>query len=606
MHHLKLLTLLFILLPFSIWAQKRATFEKDPGYYDTLKARSSFEIIQLTGKEPVAAAMDYLQLQHPNFKSNGVKPVLKYMTQNQYGYYLLFEQHYFEIPVYNSYIKVNLDKELRITSIFDNSYNTATWSYYNLIAKRKSLQQKTIANIEKGTGVKTENNVVIYYDPVEAHPKVGIKSRVFDKNKLEHYEVLMNEQLQPVHQQDHNRYLVQDSVVKAFVFLPDPLTTAQTSYGGVYIDLNDADVAVLNDERKMVEMVVKFENGVFRLENDYVKIVERDAPATTPATSTVPVFDFTRAQPEFEDVNVYYHITEMQKYLQSLGFTLANYQIEVDAHAKNGEDNSNFTTSGPGTGFLLFGEGGVDDAEDADVIIHEYAHAISHSAAPYSNVGFERQAIDEGFSDYMAATYSRRLSEYAWDMVFTWDGHNEYWSGRTASSNKSLPYSSNSNIFDVGEIYSSALMEGWETLGGTVMDKIVLTSIFYFAPNMTLQDAGQALLVADQQVYNGVHIEELTLILMKRGLLGESKTGLFARNHFFHSNNNVIVTLGEEFSEADIYIYNIQGRLVYSKEKVNFRANVIPRNAFNATGVYLVEIRNEDQSHVEKFFWLDR
>jgi hypothetical protein len=31
---------------------------------------------------------------------------------------------------------------------------------------------------------------------------------------------------------------------------------------------------------------------------------------------------------------------------------------------------------------LAFGEGGVDDAEDVDVVLHEYGHAIQHDTVP--------------------------------------------------------------------------------------------------------------------------------------------------------------------------------------------------------------------------------
>ena len=48
---------------------------------------------------------------------------------------------------------------------------------------------------------------------------------------------------------------------------------------------------------------------------------------------------------------------------------MVNYAIDVDCHGFNGGDNSAFN---PGTNppSIVFGQGGVDDAEDADVIIH--------------------------------------------------------------------------------------------------------------------------------------------------------------------------------------------------------------------------------------------
>jgi hypothetical protein len=52
---------------------------------------------------------------------------------------------------------------------------------------------------------------------------------------------------------------------------------------------------------------------------------------------------------------------------------------------------------------LRFGKGGVDDAEDAEVILHEYGHAI-HFAQNFSFASEEAGAISEGFGDYWAVT----------------------------------------------------------------------------------------------------------------------------------------------------------------------------------------------------------
>ena len=56
---------------------------------------------------------------------------------------------------------------------------------------------------------------------------------------------------------------------------------------------------------------------------------------------------------------------------------------------------------------LRFGKGGVDDAEDAEVILHEYGHAIQDSQSRRLRRSEEAGAIGEGFGDYWAATVSR-------------------------------------------------------------------------------------------------------------------------------------------------------------------------------------------------------
>ena len=54
---------------------------------------------------------------------------------------------------------------------------------------------------------------------------------------------------------------------------------------------------------------------------------------------------------------------------------------------------------------LHMGDGGVDDAEDADVIVHELGHAIQDAQVPGFGPGTktEQAAIGEGFGDFLAA-----------------------------------------------------------------------------------------------------------------------------------------------------------------------------------------------------------
>src|SRR5690606_21449986 len=164
-----------------------------------------------------------------------------------------------------------------------------------------------------------------------------------------------------------------DSVVIGKVFNPDPLTTAQVVYGGAYIDNNDADSPALNNERQSKTFTEDFDGAVFRLQNDFIQLSDINGNGIQPVTSTTPVFDFTRHENGFEDVNTFYHLSKFRQYVHDLGFSSANALVIIDPHGTN-EDNSFF--SAPNN--LIFGTGGVDDAEDADVLIHEYSHFISY------------------------------------------------------------------------------------------------------------------------------------------------------------------------------------------------------------------------------------
>ena len=176
-----------------------------------------------------------------------------------------------------------------------------------------------------------------------------------------------------------------------------------------------------------------FTGSQFILENKFIHVADFDAPTAAPVTSATPQFYFDRSQSGFEDVNAFYHITTMQQHIQSLGFACADSLAEIDTHAVGGADNSYFSpVSNPHR--IYYGTGGVDDAEDADVLVHEYGHSVSETAAPNSNSGQQRNSLDEGFCDYMAGAYSKSISTFNDNWMFNWDGHNEFWNGRVLNS----------------------------------------------------------------------------------------------------------------------------------------------------------------------------
>ena len=125
----------------------------------------------------------------------------------------------------------------------------------------------------------------------------------------------------------------------------------------------------------------------------------------TPAYSPTNTFVYTRDQDQFEQVMGYFWVNQAQEYLQSLGFAPAvspailarPYDLRIDQY---GVDNSYMTDKGD---YIRLGKGGVDDAEDAEVIMHEYGHAIHarpgrRLTAPAIDAG----AIGESFGDYFA------------------------------------------------------------------------------------------------------------------------------------------------------------------------------------------------------------
>src|SRR5436189_315478 len=142
------------------------------------------------------------------------------------------------------------------------------------------------------------------------------------------------------------------------------------------------------------------------LTGNYAKVLSNTGKA---AVDTGSGYIFTRDQDQFEQTMAYYWVTQGQKYIQSLGFgsTLpaVNKRQQLVRINQFGGDNS-FYSEGTGKLTITYGKGGVDDAEDAEVILHEYGHSVQDNQVPGFGSTPEAGAIGEAFGDYLAVTVS--------------------------------------------------------------------------------------------------------------------------------------------------------------------------------------------------------
>lgn len=302
-----------------------------------------------------------------------------------------------------------------------------------------------------------------------------------------------------------------DTAVSAYVFAPDPLSVANVPYGGIYVDSNDGNTAVLDSLRTEAHVQLTWNGVGFTLANSAAVIQEFDPPSVAVPVLPGPDAKFSRSDSEFEMINVLYHIYEWKQRMASLGYGgMVNYAIPVDVNAYSGADQSafDFGTTPPR---LYFGEGGVDDAEDADVVVHEYGHAMAYGAAPGTNIGIQRQALEEAICDYWAVSWSKIQSPYRWPLVFTWDGHNEFWSGRSAvnTQQKMYPGLSFTGPYSHTSVMVDALVRGRQRVGATVMDGLVMEALYSLTSSTTFKQFAEAVLRADTLKHGGVHAEGL-------------------------------------------------------------------------------------------------
>ena len=505
---MKYTALILLFVPMLVFAQKSGVESEYPEI-DNKKSKTYFMkgSVAVPDNEHV---VNYLIKQLSFSGQYGINSLeIMHEIESPGGYHFTYLQSHYGVPLYGSQVKVNLDKNGNVRSLIDNSYrvtklmdfrfpeNTVVEAYLNRIPLLDSVKK-----------------VKVFFDNMGQF-EPAMQLRIFESDHS-YYEVVLDYWGEVLYYQDLNRYLMaQDSTVPAKVFLPDPLTTAEVVYGSPYVDSGDVDIPELNAELHSVNITVDFTNDTFTLKGPFVEIREFSNPPTTAAFSLAPQFNYTRSDTEFEDVNCYYHLHEYQLYIQSLGFmNICNYSIGVDAHALSGADNSMYQTNK-----LYFGEGCVDDAEDADVIIHEYGHAITASAAPGTWVGSERKALDEGVGDYFAVSYGRAINDFNWADMFSWDGHNVCWVGRTAATTKTYPGNMGNGSHADGEIWSSTLMQIWETLGKETTDQIFLQSIYSFAQNISYTDAAYMFLDADILLNDSANYYAIYYWFEQRGIL---------------------------------------------------------------------------------------
>ena len=599
---------IFLLLPTFAFSQKTGNSDVYIHPIDSRLCKSNFQTVRLGSSNP-DDVISYLVKTNSNLISENNIITVKLISkiESPGGVHLLFQQLFNGVDVYRAQVKVNMDKKGNITSILDNTFNvnsslpsdfpdsSVAFAYMN----RMEGGEKSVDHY------KVEKNY--FFDNDTFLPSLRLE--VSEKN-CKYFEVILSKSGQIIYQRDLNSYyhskVMADSIVPTNVFLPDPLTTAGVTYGAPYIDDSDNDVSQLNAQRVAVNIKVDYTNDTFRLQGPYAIITECSTPTIPPVFyKTTPNFIYTRSQSGFEDVNAYYHITSFQDYIQGLGFTNLGNQIWVDTHALDDSDNSLFNP-GYSPPRLLFGEGGVDDAEDADVIIHEYGHAISYCASSGTNSGYERETIDEGDGDYLASSYSRSINPYLWENVFSWDGHNEFWSGRSTSSTKHYPqdFINTGSIYKNADIWSATLMEIWGDIGRIPADKILFETMYGFGVGMTMTDAAALYIKADTLLYGGAHYNAICNRFYNRGLstctlgFNEIKPELslqLINSAGFSDGTNALVRFSKS-SSALIKILDVQGKMI-SSESVSNITECQVNGRHLSSGMYILNIQTPTNTY---------
>jgi hypothetical protein len=302
------------------------------------------------------------------------------------------------------------------------------------------------------------------------------------------------------------------------VFLPNPVAELQDQS---LTDQKDADYAALQPAYHDVTLTNLDGSGFLR--GDWANVVSETGD---PAYSRTNTFRYHRDDDRFEQVMAYYWITEAQKYIQGLGFGSTRRPVNMESQDVRinqlGYDNS---FSWDKKDYLRFGKGGVDDAEDAEVILHEYGHAMMDSQQTPFGYGFstEARSIGEGFADYWAVTVSDVIAPTPDEpCVADWDSVS-YTSTvphclRRVDTNLHYPEDLNGKVHHDGMIWSRALWDIRNALGHVKADTLILEGQFDM-PDPTMPQLARSTVAAAQRLYGTSAAKAVEKAFEDRGIL---------------------------------------------------------------------------------------
>lgn len=284
-----------------------------------------------------------------------------------------------------------------------------------------------------------------------------------------------------------------------------------------------------------------------RLQGPYVQVL---GAAFEPALR----FHYARDDPRFEEVMAYHHIDSAQRLLQGLGYTdLVQRPVPVTMYP--GEVNAFYSrvtrtihlgyhardTTMPQSGFA-------DAGEDAEVIVHEYGHAVLDDAVP-GLANEHGEALHEGFADFFAASLLSRVSQGRFDAcVAEWMSQYVTQGSppcvRRLDNDRTFPGDFHSGLLadphENGLIWSGALWDLWQRFPREDVERLALEAHFFLSTFPRMPDAGRGLLLANRALGSPLPEPAILDVLASRGLLppgslapqDDAGSGRDAGNHY--------------------------------------------------------------------------
>lgn len=452
--------------------------------------------VAVEGNDPETQARNYLQQHQSSFGLNQTdidNLRLHFLRQSQAGTTVRLRQYHQGLPVNKAEITISITPQERVGFVMNSFQYGVNISNPNPSLTPAAARAIAFDYLDLRSEISEESKSLFIYATKDdsrlayrillaAHDPLGHWESIVDAHsgeilKVENVACYYHEHKAATEPAWHPPFVVVDGTGN--VFDPDPLSTANANYNDPgYPDNNDNNSPqLLNEQRSVTLRDITFDNGQYFLSGPWAEVQDFEAPNNGLFSQASPNWNFNRSDDAFEAVNTYYHIDASMRYLNvTLGLDIrpSSYSggVRFDPSGLSGSDNSYYSG---GAQRLAFGEGGVDDAEDSDVIHHELGHGL-HDWVTGGGLS-QQQGLSEGCGDYWAASYNRSLGHWtsndpAYHWVFRWDGHNAFWNGRITNLSGTYPSALTGGIHNQGQFWATSMMKVWDAVGKTKTDII--------------------------------------------------------------------------------------------------------------------------------------
>jgi hypothetical protein len=454
----------------------------------------------------------------PNASLLGLDSILRTLKQRAVirslgATHVVLQQQYNGVPIHRAFITVHFSRDNYVYLLKNRAVPSHLLGGEPEFTITKARARKRAL---RAVGISENSARVIRVEkrwfPVRASLRPALRVRVQRRVPREDWIVYVDARNARILSQYNNLSKVRG---EADVFDPNPVIAL-----GDYRELLDDDGhPIAPPIETYARVALRDLNGNGRLDGKRVTTKLTSRRVKSPDHS----FLYWSDQRGFDEAMVYYHIDEAIRYLERLGYrnsrTIFTGPLPVDAHATS-KDQSWYD---PGTKSLSFGTGGVDDAEDAETILHEFGHALQDAICPDFGQSYEAAAMGEGFGDYFAASYFAHkkrkpylASVMSWDAI-TYDDYDPPCLRRLDEAFTYDDFDDQEGFeHNNGSIWAATLWDVLKALGRSLSDPIIIESHFQLDGFTTFARGARAILDADRNLNRGKNVGRLKSIFAVR------------------------------------------------------------------------------------------